>query len=529
MTTVRARVLVVVAAIALGVAAEWAAFEVADVRRWLPDLLVGWVLVGCGLVGAARRPASRTGALLVAAGLTWFFGNFAGQLVYLHRGFLVHLLVVYPAVAASSRTTRAAIAGGYLASVTPIAWEHGPTSVALAAALLGYVALDYRRTAGSRRRARRQALWATAGLAAVLAAGALARATLPLDTVSRPSLLAYQAALCVIAVGLLAGLLTPDLDRVDVTDLVVELGTERTPGLRAALSRALGDPSLDVGYWYDGGFVGADGRPLGLPHPGSARTVTFVEHEGARVAALVHDPAALEDRQVWEAVETAARLAAANGRLQREVRNRVVDLEDSRSRILRTGDEERVRLERRLHDGAERRLLEVATMLDRGRRSATASATSELVVGAEDQVRRALEELRRLARGIHPRLLSEAGLEAALRSLAGGFPVPVELEVGTPRLPAHVEAAAYFVCAEGLANVAKYAQASRARVSVVAGETHLTVVVEDDGVGGADPARGSGLRGLADRVAILGGTIRVESPAGCGTRLAAELPLGDNG
>ncbi len=271
----------------------------------------------------------------------------------------------------------------------------------------------------------------------MLAAGALARATLPLDTVSRPSLLAYQAALCVIAVGLLAGLLTPDLERVDVTDLVVELGTERTPGLRAALSRALGDPSLDVGYWYAGAgaFVGADGRSLDLPDPGSARTVTFVEHEGERVAALVHDPAALEDPQVWEAVETAARLAAANGRLQREVRNRVVDIEDSRRRILRTADEERIRLERRLHDGAERRLLEVATMLDRGRRSATASTTSELVVSAEDQVQRALEELRRLARGIHPRLLTEAGLEAALQTLVDGFPVPVDLEVETPRLP----------------------------------------------------------------------------------------------
>ena len=231
----------------------------------------------------------------------------------------------------------------------------------------------------------------------------------------------------------------------------------------------MGDPSLEVGYWYDGAFVRADGRSLDLPDPGSARTVTYVEHEGERVAALVHDPAALEDPQVREAVQTAARLAAANGRLQREVRNRVVDLEDSRRRILRTADEERVLLEGRLHDGAERRLLEVTTILDRGRRSATASTTSQLVVGAEDQVRRALEELRRLARGIHPRLLTEAGLGAALRSLADGFPVPVDLEVETPRLPRVVEAAAYFVCAEGLANVAKYATASRARVSVVAG------------------------------------------------------------
>ena len=148
------------------------------------------------------------------------------------------------------------------------------------------------------------------------------------------------------------------------------------------------------------------------------------------------------------------------------------------------------------------------------------------MVSAEGQVQRALEELRQLARGIHPRVLSEAGLEGALRSLVDGFPIPVHLEIETIRWPPHVEAAAYFVCAEGLTNVAKYASASRARVSVIARGTHLAVVVEDDGVGGADPARGSGLRGLADRVAILGGTIRVDSDAGRGTRLAAEIPLG---
>ena len=543
MTTVRPRVLVVlvavVVAVVLGVCAEWVAFDAAEVRLWLPDLLVGWVLVGCGLVGAVRRPASRCGALLVATGLTWFLGNFAGvsleavawlssQLVYLHRGFLVHLLVAYPARSASSTRTRVVVGGGYLAALTPIVWNDEPITVALSAALVGYCVLDHRRSIGGRRRARRQALWAAAGLGSVLAAGAVARVILPLDTVSQPSLLVYQAAICVIAVGLVAGLVTSDLERVDVTDLVVELGTERSGTLRAALSKALGDPSLDLGYWDagTGAFVGADGRPLDLPEADSDRTITYVEHDGEVVAALVHDPAAMEDPLVRAAVATAARLAAANSRLQREVRTRVVDIEASRRRILETHDEERVLLERRLHDGAERRLLEVATLLDRGRHSATATATAERVVSAEGQVQRALEELRQLARGIHPRVLSEAGLEGALRSLVDGFPIPVHLEIETIRWPPHVEAAAYFVCAEGLTNVAKYASASRARVSVIARGTHLAVVVEDDGVGGADPARGSGLRGLADRVAILGGTIRVDSDAGRGTRLAAEIPLG---
>ncbi len=152
--------------------------------------------------------------------------------------------------------------------------------------------------------------------------------------------------------------------------------------------------------------------------------------------------------------------------------------------------------------------------------------TTEKVARAEEQVGRALEELSQLARGIHPRVLSEEGLRSAVGSLVERFPVPVDLVLETDRLPPAVEAAAYFVCAEGLANVVKYAAASRVRVSVVADDRRLTVVVEDDGVGGADFARGSGLRGLADRLATLGGTIRVEPAAGRGTRLAAEIPLG---
>ncbi len=174
------------ASIVVGIAAEWAAFDAADVRLWLPDLLVGWVLVGCGVAAAVRRPASRTGALLVATGLTWFAGNFTGvqsevvarlseQLVYLHRGFLVHLIVAYPEGSASSRRARVAITSGYLVALLPAVWESPVATVVLSALLVGYCVLDHRRSRGTRRRARRQALWAAAGLGAVLSAGAVAR------------------------------------------------------------------------------------------------------------------------------------------------------------------------------------------------------------------------------------------------------------------------------------------------------------------------------------------------------------------
>ncbi len=145
---------------------------------------------------------------------------------------------------------------------------------------------------------------------------------------------------------------------------------------------------------------------------------------------------------------------------------------------------------------------------------------------SEAQLERTLDELRQLAQGLHPRVLAEAGLPGALASLAGQAPVPVEVVAPAAKLPADVEAVAYFLCSEALANIAKHASASRISVSVKAGDGQVRVLIEDDGVGGADPARGTGLQGLADRVEALGGTLHIESPAGGGTRLAAEIPLG---
>jgi signal transduction histidine kinase len=254
--------------------------------------------------------------------------------------------------------------------------------------------------------------------------------------------------------------------------------------------------------------------------------VTVVEREGQPVAVLVHDPAVLEDPGLLEAVTSAAQLAASNARLQAEVRARVEDLAASRRRILAVRDEERRRLERRLHEGAEARLGELAATLRRGQRSTTSQRAREQIAHTEDQLTRTLEELRRLAHGLHPRMLAEHGLADALAALAKDLPVPVDLDVAATRLPEQVAVAAYFVCAEALANVAKHAAASRVAVAVTVDEDRVRVEVADDGVGGADPERGSGLRGLADRIETVGGTLRVESVPGRGTRLATEIPLG---
>jgi signal transduction histidine kinase len=530
---------ILVAGVVVGLVAESAAFDLADRNQWIPDLLVGWAFVGCGVVAAARRPESRSGTLMAATGFTWFLGNFAGvevevvswiatHAIYVHRGPLVHLIVTYPSGRGGSTPTRVAIGVGYAAALVPAVWDSEAATLLLSGLLVAFLAHDYRRSFGQRRRARRFALGAACALGLVLAAGAMARLTLRSGDVGPPSLLAYEFTLVAIDICLLVGLVGASWENTDVTDLVVQLGASRQGSLRDALARALGDPSLEVGYWYaeTGAFVDSRGRSLVLPGAVSERSTTFVQSDDDPIAVIVHDPAVLDDPALLEAVSSAARLAAVNARLQAEVRARVTEIEDSRKRILDARDDEHRRLERRIHDGAERRLREVATTLRHGRLSAGSAQTRQRIVAAESQVARTLEELGRLARGLHPRSLEEHGLETALRAVVARFPIPVEIDVSADQLPPNVEAATYFVCAEALANVSKYASASRASVSVATQDARVLVVVADDGVGGAEPARGSGLRGLADRIATLHGTLHVHSPPGRGTQLTAEIPLG---
>jgi signal transduction histidine kinase len=346
--------------------------------------------------------------------------------------------------------------------------------------------------------------------------------------VSDPSLLALEVTLCVVAVVLLVGLVAPSWERAEVTDLVVELGESKSGTLRDELARALGDPTLKVGYWLPnvGAYVDAEGRPVALPDPDSERSVTLIEGEGAPVAALVHDAAVLDDPGLREAVASAAQLAAANARNREDVRAQVAELRASRRRILDAADEERRRLERRLGEGAQARLERLAERLRQIQLVAHPDADAQRIERIEAQLERTLEELQRLAHGLHPHLLAEAGLAGALASLAEQAPIPVEVVVPAAALPADVEAVAYFVCSEALANVAKHASASRVAISVTSSDRRVRIEIEDDGLGGADLAHGTGLQGLADRIEALGGTLHVESPTGAGTRLAAEIPIG---
>jgi signal transduction histidine kinase len=314
-----------------------------------------------------------------------------------------------------------------------------------------------------------------------------------------------------------------------VADLVVEL--ERTPPgrVREALARTLGDPSLELALWLpdQGSYVDSHGETVELPAAGPDRAVTVLGPPDAPVAALLHDPALLERRGLLEAAGAAARLALENERLQAELRAQLAELRASRARIVQAGDDERRRLERNLHDGAQQRLLSLglALQLARAELGAGANGGSSLLVEAEDELRAALDELRELARGIHPAILTDQGLEAAVRSLAERSSVPVTI-VSLPeeRLDESTEAAAYFLVSESLANCVKYARATRVRVSITRRNGHAVVDVDDDGVGGADASAGSGLSGLSDRVQALDGTFALASPAGGGTHVHAEIP-----
>ena len=241
---------------------------------------------------------------------------------------------------------------------------------------------------------------------------------------------------------------------------------------------------------------------------------------------LVYDRSLDDDPELVDAVTAAATIALENQHLHAQARQRLAEVESSRERIIAAGDAERRRIERNLHDGAQQRLVTLAMQLSLIQRQIRRNpdGAEQLVTSASDELAQSLAELRELARGIHPAAL-EHGLDVALDALAtrSAVPTTVACDPG-PRLPQPVEFAAYFVASEALANVAKYARASAVTVRLLRTGPHAVIEITDDGIGGADPAAGSGLRGLTDRVEALHGRLTVVSPAGGGTVVSAELP-----
>lgn len=333
-----------------------------------------------------------------------------------------------------------------------------------------------------------------------------------------------------IPAGFLAGLLATRLARGGIADLAVQLG-RGVPlgGLRETLARALRDPTLALAFPSPagGGFVDPEGRPIDVPaSPDMTRGVVRLEREGELLAALLYDPAIeIEDPGRVNAVASVAGMALENERLAAQVRAQLEEVRASRTRIIEAADAERRRIERDLHDGAQQRLVALAMRLDQARGQAVGAG--EVIETATNELLQAIREVRDLARGVHPTILTERGLAAAVEALAERAPLPVHAQVMDGRLPAEVEAAAYFLIAEALTNAARYAGAGTIRVEAAVGDGELLVSVADDGVGGAEIGRGTGLQGLTDRIAAVGGTLSIESPLGRGTNVQARIPIGD--
>ena len=290
----------------------------------------------------------------------------------------------------------------------------------------------------------------------------------------------------------------------------------------AMLAEALGDPALELRFRLEGDVeVDAAGRVIEGPDP-PGRMRTPVRRGGLALATVVHDPSLGERPDVLDSTIGAAGLAIEIARLRVEVRRQLAEVEASRARIVTAGYEERRRLERDIHDGAQQRLVSIGLALRHLQHQLPDPAPIDAVVA---EVSGAIEELRELARGVRPAGLDD-GLGHALRELAARSQLTTRVDVTEERFEDQVETAAYFVASEALANAAKHADAATVDVAATRRNGSLVVRVHDDGVGGAVPSAGSGLAGITDRIAALGGSVSVTSPPGQGTLIVAELPCG---
>jgi signal transduction histidine kinase len=526
--------------------------------------LVGGSFAACGLVAWRRRPDSRSGMLMTATGFAFllpalfseheslFAATVASWLSDLWTLFFIPLLLTYRTGGRLRTAADRVLVGAVVVEIVVLAplwlvFADDPATfllvvpdpeiaqvvdtvqrvlyLALSVGTAVVVAVRWRASSTPGRRAM---LPSVAGALCLLLWSVLLTVDLVWGGTRHPLLLWITVcSIALVPVAFLTGLLRSRLARGGLADLFGGLATMHPADLQSALARVLHDPAFAIAYAVpDGGFVDVDGVPVELPGWISGRSVSRVSRDGVTVAALVYDRSLDDDPELVEAVGGAATIALENRLLQAQSDARLAELQASRQRLVTAADTERRRIERDLHDGAQQRLVTLALQLSLIQRRIRddPGVAEQLVAGASAELAMSLAELRELARGIHPAAL-EQGLEPALQALVLRSAVPTELVVEPgPRLPRPVEFAAYFVASEALANVAKYAGATAVVVRLTRGETAAGVEIADDGVGGADPTAGSGLRGLADRVEALGGRLRVTSPLGGGTVVAAELP-----
>ena len=547
----------------------------------LGDLVPGLAFLVCGYVAWSRTPGSRIGPLMIGVGFAWYAGTASASGIHIvdrtahamqgyYDALLAWLILAYPTGHLRWRASRFVVAAflavlamrslfrflvfpwtgdldvgdplavdRYIADVTLRDQGDAIFRIAIAAIAVAVLVLIVARW-------RSESAAGRAVAAPILAGGVGFTSGIVVETITLLGATDFAGrsfawdvghwltvvTASVIPVAFLAGLGQDRFARGRVADLVVGLGgNEPAPDdLESALARTLSDPSLVVAYRVPGTdrFEDAAGTPLVLPtsNDDPDRAVTRIDRGGRTIAALIHDPALAERHDLLASVAAAAGLALENEQLQGELRVQLAEVQASRARIVAAGDAERRRVERDLHDGAQQRLVTLALALQMARARADDGSPDlvDMLDRASDELERGLTELRDLARGIHPAVLTEDGLAAAIDALAERATMPVKTVVPDRRFDPAIESAAYYVVAEGLTNIAKYAGTAAAWVEVRHGDGTLHVEVRDDGPGGAEAYPGSGLQGLADRVAAVGGTFAVHSSRGAGTSIRADIP-----
>jgi signal transduction histidine kinase len=534
---------------------------------------VGASFLVAGIAAWQRWPASRLGLLFTIAGYAWLLpqigdlpyalaftiGNLSGSI---YAAALAHLALAWPTGRLRSRFECGVVVAVYAwntvqslvsmlfwnprTSGCPVgcpanlllvngsasiqnafdAWSV-PVSMVITGTVLTLIVRHWQVASGWSRRAMTPLLWVSFAAVALSVTQTLAgNLNLPVS-----GLVLYGIAPLVLLAGpalFVASTVRARTARGAVGTAIVDLQPGAPPGrLRDALARALGDSTLQLAFRQpDGtGYLDTSGQAVDRARPGPGRAVTPLA--GAGEAILVHDIGLEHEPQLIRLTASAASMALEHSRLQAEVQAQLEQVRASRARIVEAGDAERRRLERDLHDGAQQRLVTLSLALGMARDRVTGADPQlrSLIESASSQAQEALVELRELARGIHPAVLTETGLAGAIQALVERAPVATTIiAVPRGRFPAPIEATAYFVVCEALANVAKHSMAGAARVTIRQLPGRLWVEICDDGAGGARPEGGSGLRGLADRVASVGGLLRVDSPPGSGTRLEADIP-----
>jgi signal transduction histidine kinase len=549
-----------------------AALIVHGVRAPVEDilnLLISLSFIGCGLIAWSRQPDNLVGGVMI------LFGSFRGiAALLLGTGtalgitvgillkdatilLFVVLLLLFPDGRLSSRTDRwillpAVLAyfplelvwmaflpaeePGAAANLFQISSDAGAADavdtvqrvliIGSQVALAGVLARRWWQASAPRRRLLTPAL---AGASALALFTVLLGVDKLAEQVPEWLVWAFFVTFTAVPIAMLVQMVRSRLAHAAVGDLLVRLQQDPAPEhLEPALARVLRDSTLSIAFWlpeYES-YASLDGRPIAVTDDVPGRAATPIDRDGRRIAVLLHDEALLSDPALLDSVAAAAAFSLENARLQAELRARLDELRSSRTRIIEAAQDERRRLERNLHDGAQQRLVSMSLELAMLEAQFAGDPGARQQIGLlRGELASSLEELRELARGLHPAVLSDHGLEVALEGLVARAPLPVVLHVQLDdRLPSAHEVAAFYLVSESLTNVAKYAGASSVSVDIARADGRLVVEVADNGCGGATTDHGTGLRGLADRVEALDGRLRVWSPDGGGTRVRAEIP-----